>query len=466
MESNTSRWYFRTILLFVAGMLISCGPQASTLPDFSELAEDNQASVVNISSVHKASDKQKRSAQIPEFFERFFDGLEDHFTVPEHDQESQGSGFIVSSDGYILTNYHVVNGADKMLVRLQDRRELQAELVGSDKQSDLALLKIDAKDLTPVKVGSSANLKVGEWVLAIGAPFGFESTVTAGIVSAVGRSLPNENYVPFIQTDVAINPGNSGGPLINLDGEVVGINSQIISRSGGFMGLSFAIPIDMAMEVVEQLKDSGEVKRGWLGVVIQGVDRDLAESFGLDKAMGALVAQVSKDSPADKAGIKAGDVVIKFNGEDVQRSSQLPQLVGRLSLGTDAKVVVVRDGKEEKLTITIGAMDKDDASSSDDSKNESKDKKETLGLVVKELTEEQSQSLDVESGVFVSQVNSGVAAKAGVRKGDVIRTLNGKTIDSVKKFEKVAKDLPKGKRVPLLIQRGEYTQFLAIKVEK
>ena len=464
MTVSTKQWYWRTVWVFVAGLLISCGPQASTLPDFTELAESNQASVVNISTVQKASQKEDIRQQIPEFFRHFFDGLEEHFTIPERDRESQGSGFIISDDGYILTNYHVVHGADEMLVRLQDRRELVATLVGADKQSDLALLKVDAKNLKPVKIGSSEDLKVGEWVLAIGAPFGFESTVTAGIVSAVGRSLPNENYVPFIQTDVAINPGNSGGPLINLKGEVVGINSQIISRSGGFMGLSFAIPIDMAMDVVAQLQESGTVARGWLGVMIQGVDRDLAASFGLDKATGALVANVSADSPAAKAGLKAGDIILSVDGKEVQRSSQLPQMIGRLAPGSKAKMQVLRDGKKRAITVTVGAMptDKDAATPEQE---ESKDKS-ALGLVVEPLDKAAQEKLGINHGVRVVEAKAGPAQKAGVRVGDVVRSLNNQEVESPEQFTELVKALPKDTWVPLLVQRGDNPMFLAIKVEK
>jgi len=464
MTVSTKQWYWRTVWVFVAGLLISCGPQASTLPDFTELAESNQASVVNISTVQKASQKEDIRQQIPEFFRHFFDGLEEHFTIPERDRESQGSGFIISDDGYILTNYHVVHGADEMLVRLQDRRELVATLVGADKQSDLALLKVDAKNLKPVKIGSSEELKVGEWVLAIGAPFGFESTVTAGIVSAVGRSLPNENYVPFIQTDVAINPGNSGGPLINLKGEVVGINSQIISRSGGFMGLSFAIPIDMAMDVVAQLQESGTVARGWLGVMIQGVDRDLAASFGLDKATGALVANVSADSPAAKAGLKAGDIILSVDGKEVQRSSQLPQMIGRLAPGSKAKMQVLRDGKKRAITVTVGAMptDKDAATPEQE---ESKDKS-ALGLVVEPLDKAAQEKLGINHGVRVVGAKAGPAQKAGVRVGDIVRSLNNQEVESPEQFTELVKALPKDTWVPLLVQRGDNPMFLAIKVEK
>lgn len=466
MSKQRSLRYWQACMVLVAGLFMAATANANSLPDFTQLAEDNQASVVNISTVQKATGRQGGdvAGQIPEFFRHFFEGLEDHFTLPERDREAQGSGFILSADGYILTNYHVVHGADEVRVRLQDRRELKADVVGSDKQSDIALLKVEAKGLKPVTTGSSDQLKVGEWVLAIGAPFGFESTVTAGIVSAVGRSLPNENYVPFIQTDVAINPGNSGGPLFNLKGEVVGINSQIISRSGGFMGLSFAIPIDMAMEVVEQIKETGEVSRGWLGVMIQSIDRDLAASFGLDKPMGALVAQVSPASPAAKAGVQAGDVILSFNGVEIQRSSQLPHLVGRVKVGTKAKMEVLRDGKKRTLNVTVEVMEKSAEQAGGAATKEKSSA--VLGLQVEPLTDEELRNLSIDEGVKVVEVSKGPAASAGVRRGDVVRSLNNQPVGSSKALAEVAKGLPKDTWVPLLVQRGNYPMFLAIKVEK
>jgi serine protease Do len=331
----------RLTVLLLGLLMISCKPQAQTLPDFTGMAEKHGAAVVNISTVRSGDAgtmRERLQGQLPDFLEDFmgerfgeqFDGPR-----PSPKARSVGSGFIISEDGYVLTNYHVIAKAEKVSVQLRDRREFEAEIVGTDQQSDLALLKVDASGLPSVKIGSSEALQVGEWVMAIGAPFGFENTITKGIVSAKGRSLPNENYVPFIQTDAAVNPGNSGGPLFNMDGEVVGVNSQIVSRSGGFNGLSFAVPIDMAMNVVEQLKEHGEVTRGWLGVMIQEVDRELAESFDMERPRGALVAQVMSDSPAEKAGFKPGDIVIEFNGRSIETSSKLPHIVGRLEPGSE-----------------------------------------------------------------------------------------------------------------------------------
>ena len=347
------------LLILLSAMVLAGWSQASSarsLPDFTELVEDNAGAVVNISTTTEPTRRnsgapgmpfdERQLEQLPEFFQDFFRGPQSPFGGgPGNSQprRSMGSGFIVSSDGYVLTNNHVVEGADEIIVRLNDRRELPATLVGTDPRSDMAVLKIEnGDDLPVVQVGRSRDLKVGEWVFAIGSPFGFDYTVTAGIVSALGRSLPSENYVPFIQTDVAINPGNSGGPLFNLEGEVVGINSQIYTRSGGFMGVSFAIPIDDAMNVFRQLRDNGSVSRGWLGVLIQEVNRDLAESFGLKRPRGALIAEVMSGSPAQAAGLQAGDIVLSYDGDEVQLSSDLPPMVGRTPVGETAELRVDR----------------------------------------------------------------------------------------------------------------------------
>ena len=469
----THRILARWVFLLLASLVISCGqagPQAGTLPDFTELVEQQGAAVVNISTLQRVGGAEGagRGPQVPEFFRHFFEGMEEQFNTPPRDAQSQGSGFIISGDGYILTNYHVVRGADRILVRLQDRRELEAELIGHDEQSDLALLHIEEDDLPVVRIGSSRDLKVGQWVVAIGAPFGFESTVTAGIVSALGRSLPNENYVPFIQTDVAINPGNSGGPLFNLDGEVVGINSQIVSQSGGFMGLSFSIPIDMAMDVVKQLRETGRVARGWLGVLIQDVDRDLAESFGLDKPAGALVAQVMADSPAAKAGLEAGDVVVRFNGEAVDRSAQLPHLVGRLAPGAEAAMEVVRDGKRKTLKLVVGELPDDlrQGRGGSGKPEAAPQAAAPLGLTVAPLAAEDLAKLDIETGVRITDVQPGPAARAGIRAGDVLRTLNNLDVESPEALQEIAQGLPPNSWVPALVQRGDNPRFMAIRIEE
>ncbi len=452
----------RAVLFMVLYLVAGCQPQASTLPDFTALVEENAPAVVNISTEQKRAVGQK---QIPEMLRRFFEGMEDQLPMPESEGESLGSGFVISKDGYILTNHHVVADATRIIVRMQDGSEKDAELIGSDPRSDLALLKVDGNGLPVVRIGSSAKLKVGEWVLAIGAPFGFESTVTAGIVSAKGRSLPSENYVPFIQTDVAINPGNSGGPLFNLDGEVIGINSQIVSRSGGFMGLSFAIPIDMAMEVVAQLKDKGRVSRGWLGVLIQPVDRELAESFGLDKPSGALVSQVMPDSPAEKAGFMVGDVVVGFNGREIAQSGQLPQLVGVLAPGTRAEAEVIRNGKSKTLKVTVGELPEDLDHPLDPAKP-GKSATSTLGLKVEPLSAEDMTALGVPQGVVVAEVGDGPAARAGIRHGDVLVSLNNKPVKDPEALKELVDELDAKAVVPVLIYRDGGPRFLALRLEQ
>jgi serine protease Do len=467
----------RTIYAFaVLTILAATAPiaDARSLPDFTELVDDNAPAVVNISTVQNREQRSSRSTrprsdELEEFFRRFFPpdrgrgggGSDTPFRAPQ----SLGSGFILSKDGYVLTNNHVVENADEIVVRLSDRREFTAELVGADPRSDLALLKVDGKNLPTVQLGRSRDLKVGAWVLAIGSPFGFDYSVTAGIVSAKGRSLPtaqNENYVPYLQTDVAINPGNSGGPLFNLDGEVIGINSQIYSNSGGFMGVSFAIPIDVAMEVVEQLKSSGAVSRGWLGVVIQEVNRDLAESFGLKRPQGALVARVLEDSPAEAAGLREGDVIIAFNGEPIDLSSELPHLVGRVRAGSTAKLRVQRGGSPRTIEVKIGELAVAGGPAAGGG-SRSDERNATLGLGVEALPEGALERLNIKGGVRVVSA-SGPAEEAGLREGDIITRMNNQAIDSLAAFAKVTGDLPKGRSVPVLIIRGEVPTFLAFRV--
>lgn len=451
---------------------------AQGLPQFTELVEQYAPAVVNIST-KQASDvpgslgghpfnlpELPDDAPFNDFLRRFFGddlGLEE---MPDlDDSESLGSGFFISSDGYILTNHHVVSGADEILVRLSDRREFVATFIGSDKATDIALIKIEADGLPQVTVGSANDLKVGEWVLAIGSPFGFDHSVTAGIVSAKGRSLPTENYVPFIQTDVAINPGNSGGPLFNLRGEVVGVNSQIYSRTGGFMGLSFAIPIEVAINVAEQLRTTGKVARGWLGVLIQDVTRELAESFGLEQPAGALVARVLDDSPAESAGIQVGDVILKFNGKDIQRSSQLPPLVGAASIDRPAQVEVLREGKREVVEVNIGQLPDEPALIAGTPETPSApDRKERFGLTVSDLTEAQREAFGIaEGGVHVDEVGPGPASAAGIRPGDVILMLNNQQIADARHFLDQMDELPAGRSVAVLIHREDGARFLALR---
>jgi serine protease Do len=439
---------FATVL--VLGQAVPA--QAVELPDFTQLVEQASPAVVNISTTQKLPDRKVSNQQMPdleglppmlrEFFER---GMPQPRTPRgggggQREAQSLGSGFIISPDGYILTNNHVIADADEILVRLADRSELKAKLVGTDPRSDVALLKIEGKDLPVLKLGKSQDLKAGQWVVAIGSPFGFDHTVTQGIVSAIGRSLPNENYVPFIQTDVPINPGNSGGPLFNLAGEVVGINSQIYTRSGGFMGVSFAIPIDVAMDVSNQLKAGGKVSRGWLGVVIQEVNKDLAESFGLDKPAGALVAQIQDDGPAAKGGLRVGDVILSMNGQPIIMSADLPHLVGAIP--------------EEGATLDALGNAKPGAERSSN----------RLGIAVVELTAEQKKTFDLKSGVVIKEVLDGPAALIGLQPGDVITHLNNQAIDTTKEFADIAKALPKNRSVSMRVLRQGRASFITFKL--
>lgn len=466
------RLYRALALLMTATVFLTPETVAAQLPDFTGLVEQNNAAVVNISTSQKVAPPQQPQVpegfEIPEgtpfdeFFRRYFgDGDGEPSEV-----KSLGSGFILSKDGYVITNHHVVKGADEIIVRLQDRRELVAKVVGSDKRSDIALLKIEADNLPTVRLGQSDSLKVGEWVLAIGSPFGFEHSVTAGIVSAKGRSLPSDNYVPFIQTDVAINPGNSGGPLFNLNGDVVGVNSQIYSRTGGFMGLSFAIPIDVAMEVVEQLKSQGKVSRGWLGVQIQDVTRELAESFGMKTPQGALVAKVLPKSPAEEAGLQIGDIVMEYNGKEVDTSSALPPMVGMTKIGEKATVKVIRHGATKELQVKIGALPVEDETPVLASAESEGQMVSRLGVRVSNLTQEMRSQLEIpKNGVAVHDVVPGPAYDAGIRRGDVILRIQDQPVRDIAHLNEVAKALPKGKSVAVLVMRRGNSSFLAMKIK-
>ncbi len=466
----------------------SLGVRAGSLPDFVDLVKQSSPAVVNISiTQHKSLKKHFRhDFQIPnlpedsplnELFQKFFgqgrgpgmDPGEDEYEGPpgrDYDTQSLGSGFIISEDGVILTAAHVVEGADEVIVRLSDRREFEAKVVGADKRSDVAVLKIDTSGLPVVKIGSTEDLEVGEWVLAIGSPFGFEHSATAGIVSAKQRNLPSENYVPFIQTDVAINPGNSGGPLIDLDGEVVGVNSQIYSRTGGFMGLSFAIPIEMAMNVANQLRTKGRVSRGWLGVLIQDVTRELADSFGMKHPQGALVAKVVPDSPAQKAGVQVGDIILKYNDQVIANSSALPPMVGSSHIDRPAELEILRSGKKRNLKVEIGELPEEGAlqKASGRAGAESRD---YLGLVVTELTPELREELGLDEGVdgvLVRKVTPGPAQSAGVQQGDVIQMIDNVRVASVEQLGEQLERLPKGKAVAMLVVRRAGPIFLALRV--
>lgn len=457
------------IVIWVVFFTISCVHAKQGLPDFTELVEAHSGAVVNISTTKQETSHPKLppNVEIPDFpegspfndfFEKFL-GEQGPNQKDYYNSKSLGSGFIISADGYVVTNHHVVREADEIIVKLSDRREFVAEIIGSDPRSDIALLKIDAQSLPVVKFGSANDLKVGQWVLAIGSPFGFDHSVTSGIVSAKGRSLPNENYVPFIQTDVAINPGNSGGPLFNMAGEVVGINSQIYSRTGGFMGLSFAIPVEVAMEVVEQLKTTGYVSRGWLGVYIQEVTRELAESFGMEKPAGALVAKIMDASPAIDSDLEVGDVIVKFNDQEVANSAALPPMVGRVRVGEEVTLEVMRNGKTRKINVVIGQLPDSDQNTQ---ARIEKELNGVLGMDLEPLTEEDKKATELSYGLKVTAISQGPAKTAGVRANDVLQMINGEKIESVQALKDMLEKLPAGKYVSLLVQRPSGPQFLAM----
>ena len=432
------------------------------LPDFSALVEQNGPAVVNISTTTAPVRTQMQLPRVPgepgdplnEFFRRF------QIPIPQGEgmRRGVGSGFIVSADGYILTNAHVVDDASEVTVRLTDKREFKAKVIGVDRRTDVALVKIDAKNLPMVRTGDPSKAKVGEWVAAIGSPFGLENTVTAGIISAKSRSLPDETYVPFIQTDVAINPGNSGGPLFNMAGEVIGINSQIYSRTGGYMGLSFAVPIDVAMKVKTNLQKDGKVSRGRLGVTIQGVSQELADSFGLKKAQGALVSAVEPKSPADKAGIKTGDIIVAVDGRAIENSIDLPRIIGESRPGTPVKLKVWRQGETRELNASLGEIPAEKIAKAE---SELKAKPGKLGLALRALTQEERKQIETEDGLLVEQ-SEGPAARAGVQAGDVILAFNNQPVRTVDQLRRLV-DRSRGS-IALLIQREGNKIYVPIRL--
>ncbi len=464
-----------TICLALFSSLLSAQSQ---LPDFVDLAEKQGAAVVNISTTqvvrgHRFGQGFPFDEDDPafEFFKRFaprqFPGPNAPNTPREFENKSLGSGFIISADGYILTNAHVIDGADEVVVKLADKRELKAKVIGADKRTDVALIKIDGQGFPSLKLGDPARLRVGEWVVAIGSPFGFENTVTAGIVSAKGRSLPQENFVPFIQTDVAINPGNSGGPLFNMKGEVVGINSQIYSRSGGYQGIAFSIPIDVAMEIQAQLRSGGKVSRGRIGVVIQEVNKELADSFGLSKAQGALIASIEKGSPADKAGLEPGDVILEFNGKPVVQSSDLPRMVGNSKPGSKAKLEIWRGGASKELSLTVGEMPDEPLNGKASRRGKPADPAPAnkLGLVLSEPSAEQKRQLGIRHGLIIEEVRDG--GRGELRQGDVILALIQRGVQaevrSVDQFNDLLAKQGKGAPITLLVRRGDSQTFVTIR---
>jgi len=460
----------RKALIFLCVVLPLQG--LAQLPDFTELVEKQGTAVVNISTT-QASSRSPLAQQFPnvpeddpffEFFRRFMPNQPGG--PREFQAQSLGSGFIITPDGYIMTNAHVVQSADEITVRLTDKREFKAKVIGSDRRTDVALIKIEATGLPAVKFGDPAKLKVGEWVVAIGSPFGFDNTVTKGIVSAKGRSLPQENFVPFIQTDVAVNPGNSGGPLFNMRGEVVGINSQIYSRTGGFMGLSFAIPIDVANDIAQQLRTSGKITRGRIGVVIQPVTKELADGFGLSKPLGALVNSVEKGGPAEKAGIEAGDVILRFDGKPIASSEDLPRIVGGTRPGSKVTAQVWRNKASRDVSVVVTELS-DDARAQRGGGRGQKPPAATpsvYGMSLSDLTDTQRKELKIESGVLVGEVQ-GAAARAGMRKGDVILAVNNQDVKTVEQFNQLMGQFDKGRIVALLVRRGTNSLYVPFRLD-
>ncbi len=468
-------------LLLGMSLLVVTPLVYAELPDFTQLVEKNAPAVVNISTTQKV--QQQRGGDfngIPEeLLKRFFG---DDFKIPKgaapeqgkggadkKEVQSLGTGFIISSDGYIVTNHHVVADAQEIIVRFNDRKELVAKIIGSDERTDVAVLKVEAKNLPTVNLGQSSKLKVGEWVLAIGSPFGFEATVTQGIVSAKERTLSDDTYVPFIQTDVAINPGNSGGPLFNLNGEVVGINSQIYSRSGGFMGLSFSIPIEVAMNAVEQIKRTGRVVRGYLGVNVQEVTSELSESFGMDKPKGALVAEVFPDTPAAKAGVKAGDVILSVNGIEISKSGSLPPVIGMTPVGQPVELRLLRQGKLQTMRVTVESLPDDKKSALNQNKPGTKGLTDTtkrvLGANVIPLEDAVKQKLGIDFGLRVTSIDEGSLVRSGVQAGDILLEINYIHLDSVDDLAALAAKLPKGQKIPMRVVRADRALFLPLVIQ-
>ena len=467
--------FFRSIVFGFIFLFSIHVVSAQSLPNFSQIIEENSLAVVNISTTLKQQNLTEQRFGVPnipenspfyEFFEKFLEQDQEGMR-PFREQSSLGSGFIISKDGYIITNNHVISDADEIIVRLNDRREFIASVIGADSKSDIAVIKINGDNLPVLDLGDSSELKVGEWVLAIGSPFGFDYSVTQGIISAMGRSLPNDSYVPFIQTDVAINPGNSGGPLFNLRGEVIGVNAQIYSRNGGYMGLSFAVPINVVIDVYEQIREKGIVSRGWLGVIIQDVTRELAESFSMNIPRGALISRVLPNTPAEKSNLEVGDIIIKFNENEVNKSSDLPPIVGSTKTGSKVPVEVIRSGKRSTLSVTVEELPENFTAN-----NESKDlaPKEAgsnaLNVIVQNVTEEERNQYQIKGyGVVVKSVEEGPASQAGIREGDIILLLDNEKVVDARKFELIVEELPRNKPIPILIQRRGNPTFLALKLE-
>lgn len=464
---NTAR-VLAVALIALLPAVAALQPARASVPDFSKIVSEQRAAVVNISTTQKVDsgggippellERLPPNSPFRDFFRRFGEDGQPQ----QRERSSLGSGFIVSEDGFILTNAHVVAEADEIVVRLEDNREFEAEVIGTDKDSDVGVLRIDAENLPTVELGDSDELKVGQWVLAIGSPFGLEHTATQGIVSALNRSLPNDTYTPFIQTDVAVNPGNSGGPLFNGDGEVIGINSQIFSRTGGYMGLSFAVPINTAMDIAGQLRETGRVERGYLGVTIQPVDRGLAESFGLDKPVGALVSDLIGDGPAAKAGLKPGDVILEFNGTKIIEAADLPPAVGTTPVGSDAEVTIMREGERMTIDIEVGRLS-DYRETEDGNEKASRESDTSLNVAVRELSADERSEMELgDRGLLVQKVGPGPVADAGIRPGDILLRIGKQPLIEVDDMKKAIENLPAGKPVAIQIRRGDRTLFVSL----
>lgn len=462
---------FPILATLALGLALATPASAAVVPDFRQIVQDNRVAVVNIATTQQV---EQRGGGIPDelleqlppgspfhdFFRRFERGGPGQ---QPRERSSLGSGFVIDDSGYILTNAHVVADADQILVKLHDNREYEAEIVGYDRPSDVALLKIDADDLQTVRFGDSDELQVGQWVLAIGSPFGLDYTATQGIVSALNRKLPNDTYTPFIQTDVAVNPGNSGGPLFNGDGEVVGINAQIFSRTGGFMGLSFAVPINDARNIVTQLRETGRVQRGYLGVTIQSIDRGLAESFGLDRPVGALIADIRPESPAERAGLESGDVILRYEGREVTDSASLPPMVGRTRPGDEVEIEILRDGERMRVDVRIEELKREDDQPPRAERDTNGEPGTELNVAVRELTESERADLGLdEQGLLVQRVASGAAAQAGIRPGDILLRIGRQPLATVDDLRAAVRELPRGRPSAVQIRRGDGTLFVSL----
>lgn len=471
MRIQTTKIYAIYIVVMTL-LVLPLTTLARELPDFTTLIEQKSKAVVKITTITSARTSRQFPGQdeIPEQFRRFFE-FDPRQQTPERVPGGLGSGFLISEDGYILTNNHVIDGAEEINIQMLDRREFEAKVIGTDPRSDLALLKIDADDLPYLTFAKANDIKIGEWVVAIGSPFNMDFSASQGIVSAIGRSIGggDNNYVPFIQTDVAINPGNSGGPLFNLDGEVVGINAQIYTRSGGFMGLSFAIPTSVALTVVEQLKANGKVERGWLGVQITDVDRDQAIAFGLKKPAGALVQDVSKGGPAEEYGLKPGDIILEFNGVDINQSGDLPHVVGQTPPGRKVPIRIMRERRERKLDVVIGTLEGMEVAgrlAPSSPQEPSRSESGRLGVVVEPLPETLAESYRIDGGILIAEVlPDSPASRAGLRQGDVVVEINFKAVADVENFSDIVKDLPSGSLLPLRFYRQGTPRIITFKID-